>query len=63
MFLSIFDVHINRAPIGGRITKIEYKPGKFLIAYDERASNEKRTELHHDRKGWHDGPVWSRSRD
>lgn len=40
IFLSIFDVHINRAPIGGRITKIEYKPGKFRIAYDERASSE-----------------------
>lgn len=40
IFLSIFDVHINRAPFGGRITKVEYKPGKFLIAYDERASSE-----------------------
>src|SRR3990172_5228408 len=40
IFLSVFNVHINRAPIGGTITKIDYKKGKFLIAYDERASAE-----------------------
>jgi len=40
IFLSIFDVHINRAPVGGKITKIEYRKGKFLAAFDERASNE-----------------------
>lgn len=40
IFLSIFDVHINRAPVGGKITKIEYRKGKFLAAFDERASAE-----------------------
>jgi phosphatidylserine decarboxylase len=40
IFLSIFDVHINRAPVSGEITRIEYKKGKFLAAFDERASNE-----------------------
>lgn len=40
IFLSIFDVHINRAPVSGKITKIEYRKGKFLVAFDERASNE-----------------------
>ncbi len=40
IFLSVFDVHVNRAPVGGKISKIEYKKGKFLIAYDERASIE-----------------------
>jgi phosphatidylserine decarboxylase len=37
IFLSPLDVHVNRAPIGGRITTISYKTGKFLMATDERA--------------------------
>jgi phosphatidylserine decarboxylase len=40
IFLSIFDVHVNRAPTAGKITNIDYHRGKFLIAYDERASAE-----------------------
>ena len=40
IFLSVFDVHINRAPVAGKISEIEYHKGKFLIAYDERASVE-----------------------
>jgi phosphatidylserine decarboxylase len=38
IFLSVFDVHVNRAPIGGRITRVEYHKGKFLPAFDEKAS-------------------------
>jgi phosphatidylserine decarboxylase len=38
IFLSVFDVHINRAPISGTITEIAYKPGKFLVAFHEKAS-------------------------
>jgi phosphatidylserine decarboxylase len=38
IFLSPFDVHINRAPIGGRITKIEYTHGKKVPATREEAS-------------------------
>lgn len=38
IFLSVFDVHINRAPIGGVIIRQEYRPGRFLLAYDDRAS-------------------------
>jgi phosphatidylserine decarboxylase len=37
-FLSIFDVHVNRAPIAGRIAKVEYKQGDFLPAFDDKAS-------------------------
>jgi phosphatidylserine decarboxylase len=38
IFLSIFDVHVNRAPIGGRIAAVDYHPGEFLPAFDEKAS-------------------------
>jgi phosphatidylserine decarboxylase len=38
IFLSPFDVHINRAPIAGRVTDVTYTKGKFLMATSERAS-------------------------
>jgi phosphatidylserine decarboxylase len=38
IFLSIFNVHVNRAPIGGRIASVLYHPGEFLPAFDEKAS-------------------------
>ena len=38
IFLSPFDVHINRAPIGGKITNVSYTRGKFLMATNENAS-------------------------
>lgn len=38
IFLSPFDVHINRSPIAGEITSVSYMRGKFLIATDEKAS-------------------------
>jgi phosphatidylserine decarboxylase len=38
IFLSPFDVHINRAPIAGKITDVLYTRGKFLMATDEKAS-------------------------
>ena len=40
IFLNIFDVHVNRAPIAGKITKIDYNKGKFLVASGEVASSE-----------------------
>lgn len=46
IFLSPLDVHINRTPYGGEITRIAYTPGKFLAAYDDRAAAEnERNEL------------------
>jgi phosphatidylserine decarboxylase len=38
IFLSIFDVHVNRAPIGGRVAAVEYHKGEFLPAFDHKAS-------------------------
>jgi phosphatidylserine decarboxylase len=40
VFLNIFDVHVNRAPIGGRITRLAYHPGKFLNAAHDKASED-----------------------
>jgi phosphatidylserine decarboxylase len=40
IFMSVFDVHINRAPIGGTIRRIVYISGKFLNADLDKASEE-----------------------
>jgi len=38
IFLSIFDVHVNRSPVKGRIERVEYHKGEFLPAWDDKAS-------------------------
>ena len=38
IFLAIWNVHVNRSPAAGTITRLEYKPGKFLAAWDAHAS-------------------------
>jgi phosphatidylserine decarboxylase len=40
IFLAVWNVHVNRAPAAGTITKMDYRPGKFLAAMLERASFE-----------------------
>jgi phosphatidylserine decarboxylase len=40
IFLSLFDVHVNRSPIAGRIEAIDYKKGKFKAAFNHAASVE-----------------------
>jgi len=40
IFLSVFDVHINRVPLAGTVEYVTYKRGKFLAAYKSHASEE-----------------------
>ncbi|MXP13806.1 phosphatidylserine decarboxylase [Altererythrobacter confluentis] len=40
IFMSVFDVHINRAPVGGTIRRLVYIPGKFMNADLDKASDE-----------------------
>jgi len=40
IFMSVFDVHINRSPIAGTITRLVYIPGKFMNADLDKASEE-----------------------
>jgi phosphatidylserine decarboxylase len=46
IFLSVFDVHINRAPYGGTLTGVTHRPGRWLAAYRfESATENERTDL------------------
>ena len=38
IFLSLFDVHINRSPVQGLVEQVEYRSGEFLAAFKEAAS-------------------------
>ena len=40
IFMSVFDVHINRSPVNGRVRKIAYVPGKFVNADLDKASED-----------------------
>ncbi|WP_216210141.1 phosphatidylserine decarboxylase [Amycolatopsis aidingensis] len=40
VFLSVFDVHVQRAPVAGMIERIAYRPGKFLSADLDKASED-----------------------
>ena len=51
IFLSPLDVHINRSPVEGQVTRIEYRPGRFLPAYDARANENELNEIWVDADG------------
>jgi phosphatidylserine decarboxylase len=52
VFLSPMDVHVNRVPVGGRVTEVSYTPGRFLPAYhQDAASANERSEIWIDHDG------------
>ena len=56
IFLSVFDVHVNRAPIAGIVQEVAHSPGRFKVAWDEEASQENEQTLI--RFATPDGDVW-----
>ena len=45
------DVHINRTPVAGRVTRVDYRPGKFLPAYKESSNENELNEVWIDHDG------------
>ncbi len=46
IFMSVFSVHVNRAPMSGKITKMFYRPGAFVdVSLDKESENNERQEL------------------
>lgn len=45
VFLSVFDVHVNRNPVSGRVARLVYVPGKFLNATLDKSSEENERQL------------------
>jgi phosphatidylserine decarboxylase len=56
IFLSVFDVHVNRAPIAALVQEVTHRPGRFMAAWDEEASQENEQTLI--RFATPDGDVW-----
>ena len=55
VFMDVFSCHVNRAPVRGRIVKIEHRAGKFLNAELDKASSE------NERNGWSSTAPTARS--
>src|SRR5690606_24194032 len=45
IFLNIFDVHVNRMPVAGKVVKLHYIPGLFLNASLDKASEDNERQL------------------
>jgi len=56
IFLSIFDVHVNRAPITSVVNAVTHSPGRFMVAWGEAASAENEQTLIHFASP--DGDIW-----
>lgn len=56
IFLSVFDVHVNRAPLTSLVNGVTHTPGRFVAAWGERASAENEQTLIHFASP--DGDVW-----
>jgi len=56
IFLSVLDVHVNRAPLTSVVNAVTYTPGRFRVAWDESASAENEQTLIHFASP--DGDVW-----
>lgn len=56
IFLSVFDVHVNRAPLTSLVNGVTHTPGRFVTAWEERASAENEQTLIHFASP--DGDVW-----
>ncbi len=56
IFLSVFDVHVNRAPLAALTQQVTHTPGRFLAAWGEEASQENEQTLIHFATA--DGDVW-----
>jgi phosphatidylserine decarboxylase len=51
IFLSLLDVHINRSPVGGVVTRVDYHAGSYLPAYRREAFRNERSEIWIDHDG------------
>jgi len=51
IFLSLFDVHINRTPVSGQVTKLKHVPGRFSAAFREDAYRNEHSEIWIDHGG------------
>ena len=51
IFLSLLDVHINRTPVSGRVTRVDYHAGRFLPAYRADAYQNEHSEIWIDASG------------